>query len=224
MRAAQCVPSRPRKRTSRSATSRSRRPAPGCRPGRRGPPFRATSVQSSITPDGHAASPLALIALTTPPFLSAPEKTLKSESANRSPRSVELHAEAQVRLVGAVAVHRLVVGQRGEGRAISACPGPSKISPSRPSISVVDVVRRDERHLDVDLGELGLAVGAQVLVAEAAGDLEVAFDAGDHEQLLVLLRRLRQGVEAAGLHAGRARGSRARPPAWTSTGSGSRPR
>ena len=31
-----------------------------------------------------------------------------------------------------------------------------------------------ERHLDVDLRELGLAVGAQVLVAEAARDLEVA--------------------------------------------------
>ena len=54
----------------------------------------------------------------------------------------------------------------------------------------------DEGGLDVDLGELGLAVGAEVLVAEAAGDLEVVLDAGDHEQLLVLLRRLGQGVEA----------------------------
>ena len=32
----------------------------------------------------------------------------------------------------------------------------------------------DERHLDVDLRELGLAIEAQVLVAEAAHDLEVA--------------------------------------------------
>ena len=55
----------------------------------------------------------------------------------------------------------------------------------------------DERHLDVDLGELGLAVGAQVLVAEAARDLVVALDAADHEQLLEELRRLRQRVELA---------------------------
>ena len=54
----------------------------------------------------------------------------------------------------------------------------------------------DEGGLDVDLGELRLAVGAQVLVAEAAGDLEVFLEAGDHQELLVLLRRLRQGVEA----------------------------
>ena len=36
----------------------------------------------------------------------------------------------------------------------------------------------DEAHLEVELGELGLAVAAQVLVAVAPGDLEVAIDAG----------------------------------------------
>ena len=55
----------------------------------------------------------------------------------------------------------------------------------------------NERHLDVDLGELGLAVGAQVLVAEAASDLVVALDAAHHEHLLELLRALRQRVELA---------------------------
>ena len=35
----------------------------------------------------------------------------------------------------------------------------------------------DEAHLEVELGELGLAVAAQVLVAEAARDLEVAVHA-----------------------------------------------
>ena len=57
----------------------------------------------------------------------------------------------------------------------------------------------DEAHLEVELGELRLAVAAQVLVAEAAGDLEVAVDAADHQQLLELLRALRQGVDGAGL-------------------------
>ncbi len=48
---------------------------------------------------------------------------------------------------------------------------------------------------------LRLAVGAQVLVAQAVGDLEVALEAGHHQQLLELLRRLRQRVELARLDA-----------------------
>ena len=56
-------------------------------------------------------------------------------------------------------------------------------------------------HLQVDLRELQLAVGAQVLVAEAARDLEVAVEAGDHQDLLEDLRRLRQRVELARMHA-----------------------
>jgi hypothetical protein len=65
------------------------------------------------------------------------------------------------------------------------------------------VVLLDERRLDVDLGELGLPVGPQVLVAEAAGDLEVAVVPGDHEELLVDLRTLRERVELARVHAAR---------------------
>ena len=66
-----------------------------------------------------------------------------------------------------------------------------------------DVLLLDEGGFDVELGELGLAVGAEVLVAVAAGDLVVAFHAGDLKQLLEQLRRLRQGVPGAGLEAGR---------------------
>ena len=58
-----------------------------------------------------------------------------------------------------------------------------------------------EADLEVDLGELGLAVGAEVFVAEAAGDLEVAVEAGDHQDLLEDLRRLRERVEVAGVDA-----------------------
>ena len=50
---------------------------------------------------------------------------------------------------------------------------------------------------------LGLAVGAQVLVAEAARDLVVAVGPRDHEDLLEELRRLRQGVETVRLQAHR---------------------
>jgi hypothetical protein len=58
-----------------------------------------------------------------------------------------------------------------------------------------DLVLAQERGLDVDLRELGLAVGAQVLVAEALGDLVVAVEAGHHQQLLEQLGRLRQREE-----------------------------
>ena len=53
-----------------------------------------------------------------------------------------------------------------------------------------------ERTLEVELGELELAIGPEVLVAVAAGYLVVALDPGDHQELLEELRRLGQGVEA----------------------------
>src|SRR3989449_10630002 len=57
------------------------------------------------------------------------------------------------------------------------------------------VFHPDERRLEVELRELRLAVIAQILVPEATRQLEVAVEAGHHEQLLVDLGRLRQGVK-----------------------------
>ena len=60
------------------------------------------------------------------------------------------------------------------------------------------VVLSDKTHLDVELVEFaGQPVGARIFVAETGRDLEVAVEAGHHQQLLVLLRRLRQRVEPA---------------------------
>ena len=61
----------------------------------------------------------------------------------------------------------------------------------------------EKRGLDVELRELGLPIGAQILVAETAHDLIVAVEARNHQQLLVDLRRLRQGEELAGMRAAR---------------------
>ena len=56
----------------------------------------------------------------------------------------------------------------------------------------------DEAHLEIELVEFaGQTVGARVFVAEAWRDLEVAVEAGDHQELLVLLRRLGQREELA---------------------------
>ncbi len=57
-----------------------------------------------------------------------------------------------------------------------------------------DVVLIDEAHLEVQLGELRLPIRPEVLVPIAPGDLVVAFQAADHQQLLEQLRRLRQRV------------------------------
>ena len=56
----------------------------------------------------------------------------------------------------------------------------------------------DKAHLEVELVELARqAVGARVLVAKTRRDLEVAVEARHHQELLVLLRRLRQRIELA---------------------------
>jgi hypothetical protein len=60
---------------------------------------------------------------------------------------------------------------------------------------------RHEGHLAVDLRELRLAVGPQILIAEALHDLEVAVVARYHQNLLEGLGALRQGVRFPGIHA-----------------------
>ncbi len=66
-----------------------------------------------------------------------------------------------------------------------------------------DVFLREEGRLDIELGELGLAIRAQVLVTEAANDLIVAIEPRHHQQLLEDLRRLRKREELAGMRAAR---------------------
>ncbi len=113
--------------------------------------------------------------------------------------------DPQVRLVGPVRLHRLVVGHAREGK-LELQPHP--LAPHARQHALADaehVVHPDEGHLDVDLAELRLAVGPEVLVPQAARHLVVTVEARHHEELLVELRGLRQGVElpvvqAAGDH------------------------
>ena len=114
----------------------------------------------------------------------------------------ELEPEARVGTIRAVAPHRLGVSHAREGaRHFEAAQRES--GGEQLFDQLVDVLGAHERRFDVDLRELRLAVGAQILVAKAAHDLVVAVEAGDHEQLLEELRRLRKGVEAARIDAAR---------------------
>ena len=57
-----------------------------------------------------------------------------------------------------------------------------------------------KRHLTVYLCELRLTVSTQVLITEALGNLEIAVETTDHQQLLQGLRTLRQCIELSRVH------------------------
>ncbi|MCU0301962.1 MAG: hypothetical protein MUF35_10230, partial [Candidatus Nanopelagicales bacterium] len=84
----------------------------------------------------------------------------------------ELEAEPQVGLVGAEPAHRLGEGHVRDLADLVA----DGARPDRPDHRFADLEHvglLHEAHLDVELGELRLAVLAEVLVAVAARDLEV---------------------------------------------------
>lgn len=112
----------------------------------------------------------------------------------------QVHTIAGIGLIGAIGIHGLPVIHAAQRRGhlnAHAAKGVGQDLLERAH----DIVLVNEGHLDIDLGELGLTVGTQVLVAEALGDLVVALDATDHKQLLQELRGLRQGVEVTRLDA-----------------------
>ena len=120
---------------------------------------------------------------------------------------------AQVRLVGAVVAHRLRIGDQRKLRRHRLAAAEFLEHAAQHRLDRGEhVLLGDEAHLDVELVELaGRAVGAGVLVAKARRDLEIAVEARHHDELLELLRRLRQRIELAGMNAATAPGSRARP-------------
>ena len=111
------------------------------------------------------------------------------------------HAEAHVGLVGAVGVHRGLIGHALKGRGQLDALHLSEQALHEPLVDLHDILDIDEAQLHIDLGELGLAVGAEILVAEAARELDIAVEARHHQELLVDLGRLGQGVELAGMDA-----------------------
>ena len=112
---------------------------------------------------------------------------------------LDLQLVSKIRLVHAVSKHRVRVGDTADGcrhgHAKHLLPDVGKAA----FYDVEHVILGDEGHLEIELGELRLAVGALVLVPVAAHDLEVAVHAGNHQELLVELRRLRQRVDVARL-------------------------
>ena len=114
-------------------------------------------------------------------------------------RVLDLEPEAHVGLVGPVAEHRLGIREpreRTRRRRLARC---FERRDDDAFEHVEHVLADRERELEVELTELELSVGAEILVSPAGCDLVVAVEPADHEQLLEELRRLREREELAGL-------------------------
>src|SRR3989441_860991 len=100
----------------------------------------------------------------------------------------ELEGHAQVGLVRAVFAHGVRVAHDrkriGQGDAEHLL----EYRPEHAFENGTDLRLAQEGGLAVDLREFGLAVGAQVLIAEALGDLVITVVSRDHEELLEQLR------------------------------------
>src|SRR6185437_11476441 len=127
---------------------------------------------------------------------------LEARAAEYLAHLVDDERVPEIGLVGAVFEEGVLIGDALEGRR-------RDLAASREFLEDAgehrldrreDIVLRHERHLEIELIKLARrAVGAARLVAEARRDLEIAVEAGHHQQLLELLRRLRQRVELAGM-------------------------
>ena len=111
-----------------------------------------------------------------------------------------LEAETKVGLVGAVPGQG--VSER-EARVWGGRPFAGQLAdePAEQSLHLAkNIFLGGERHLEVDLVELaGAAVGPRCFIPETRGDLEIAFDPPDHQQLLELLGCLGKGVKLTGV-------------------------
>ena len=101
----------------------------------------------------------------------------------------ELHAVAKVGLVGAEPGHHLGVGEPRERRGDLGSGHLTHDARIQRLDQIHQIFFGDERHLDVELGELEAAIGARGLVSQAPHDLVVAILPRHHQQLLELLRR-----------------------------------
>src|SRR5215469_12825024 len=110
--------------------------------------------------------------------------------------------QAHIRLVAAIQAKGLVVAHARE-REVNLEAAGLEGGSQKSLYYFIDPLGLRIRHFQVDLGEFGLAICPQVLIAKAAHDLEVLVESRDHENLLEQLRRLRQSVKAPRLDTAR---------------------
>ena len=108
---------------------------------------------------------------------------------------------AQVGLVGAVLAHGIAEGDYREFRRDGKPAAKFLEHATQHGFDRVEhILLGDKAHLDIELVEFsGAAVGARIFIAETGRDLEIAVKARHHDELLELLRGLRQGIEFSGM-------------------------
>jgi len=128
-------------------------------------------------------------------------KDLETGSAERFADILHHDRVSQIGLVGAVFAQGLGVRNEREFRRHRLAVGKFFEHTANDRLDrVEDVLLGHETHFQIELVKFARgAVGARILIAKAWRDLEVAVEAGDHNQLLELLRRLRQCVEFSGV-------------------------
>ena len=110
-------------------------------------------------------------------------RTAETQCLRQLVRDLQLQTRnSQVRLVGTEPTHHFRKLKRGNGIGRSTLMS-LKTEANRPSINRVDLLERGETHLDVELRELRLAIGAQVFITETVCDLEVLIETANHAQL-----------------------------------------
>jgi len=109
----------------------------------------------------------------------------------------DLHAEAHIGVVFAVAADGFGVRQPGKRKRQIDVPAGLENRRHQALHHPENVFFRDEGHFHVDLREFRLAVGAQILIAEAFDNLEITVKSGNHQELLENLRGLGKRVKHA---------------------------
>ena len=156
--------------------------------GRAGQPARARRLER-----GHPAARI----------VGRPREDLELRVRHQIADLHQLQGVAQIGPIGAEARRRLFVGHAGERVRQRHAQHPVEDVAHQRLHPPGNALEIEERGLDVELGELRLPIRAQILVAEAAHDLVVAFEPRHHQELLEDLGRLRQCEEAAGVGAAR---------------------
>ena len=112
-------------------------------------------------------------------------------------------AKAQIRLIRAILVHGILPLHARQRQLNVHIQHFLKHALEKAFVDSNHIILIDKGHFQVNLGKFRLTVCTQVLVTEAAGDLHIAVHTGQHQQLLVLLRGLGQGIELTRMHTGR---------------------
>ena len=152
----------------------------------------------------HASLALCINAADNTAVFERPRKDAEAAALHRFRDVPDLHAESQVRLVGTVAVHRILPGNAADAvftQIGGRCFDPSdqlfikaeaahdgrhllKQECEKSCVDIDDILLIHEGEFHIHLREFGLSVRAQVFIPEAPGDLIVAVKPGAHEELL----------------------------------------